>query len=183
MDYNQVARRAIDPIHRVGRVSKIYGIGGEVIIKLYSGVEASELINRVAKEPLWIEIDSIATPFFVRSAKRQGLGAMVAIFDYFDSEQRSQLVVGREVYMYGYQRQRERASDWENLQGYAFMDSRSGVSGRIVEVIDNTLNPLILVDISNSDEVYVPLAENLVVSIDKDSQTLIMELADGFFDL
>ncbi len=181
MNYNDKARAAIDPIHKIGKVTKNYGSEGEVVLKLGGAITARELIERVKEEPLWIEIDSIATPFFVLSAKNQGVGAAVVKFQFIDSEQRSTIVMGREVFLSSVEREREKASDWGELEGYNFEDVTSGVSGKVIEVIDNSLNPLLLVSIGE-EEVYVPLAEDLIVGFDSNHRVISMELVEGFFE-
>ncbi len=182
MDYNAKAKSAISATHKVGKISKLYGTAGEVVVKLFDVLSAREFIEITKKESLWIEVDSIATPFFVSTAKNQGAGAAVVTFDYIDSEQKAQLVVGSDVYIKSVQRERERASDWAEIEGFTFEDVSSGVEGKIVEVIDNSLNPLMLVRLENDEEVYVPLAEDLVVGFDAKSKLISFELAEGFFE-
>ncbi|MFI3287853.1 MAG: hypothetical protein R3Y61_05170 [Rikenellaceae bacterium] len=181
MDYNSLARSAVNSIHKVGKVSKLYGTEGEVVVKLYDVLTAREFIEITKGEPLWIEVDTIATPFFVSSAKSQGAGAAVVTFDYMDSEKKAALVVGGDVFLKSVVRERERAGDWGELLGYTFEDVTSGMRGVIREIVDNSLNPLMLVGFEGSREVFVPLSEDLIVGFDAKDKVVSFELVEGFF--
>lgn len=182
LEYNTRAEEAISAIHKVGRISKLYGANGEVVVKLYDALDAKEFANKTKKEPLWIQIDSIATPFFVASAKNQGAGASVVAIDDIDSAIKADLVIGKEVYMESVVVRRQRATDWELLEGYDFEDTTSGVCGVIAEVIDNSLNPLLFIKTDKQEEFYVPIAEELISSINKKKRVVTFELVEGFFE-
>ncbi len=183
MNYNDKARNAIDPIHRIGRVTKGYGSEGEVVIKLggEGGLSSRELISKVKEEPLWIEIDSIATPFFVLDAKSQGVGAVVVRFEFIDSKQSSSIVMGKEVFLESLERKRHKASDWGTLEGFEFRELTSGLTGTVLEVIENSLNTLLLIDIDGNEH-FIPLAEELISSLNTKSKVISMTLVEGFFD-
>lgn len=186
MDYNSFARSAVDSIHKVGKVSKLYGTEGEVVVKFNGAVTAREFIEITKKETLWIEVDTIATPFFISSAKSQGAGAAVVTFDYVDTQKKAELVVGCEIFLKSVVRERERAGDWGELLGFEFEDVTSGHRGVIEDILDNSLNPLMLVRFEDnseegSREVYVPLSEELVVGFDAKHKLVSFELVDGFF--
>ncbi len=182
MEYNARASRAVDATHKVGRITKQYGAEGEVVVKLYDALDAREFAARTNKEPLWIEIESIATPFFVASAKNQGVGASVVVFDEIDTEQKAKMLIGKEVYLESVKVKRERATDWDMLEGYTFEDVTSGVEGVIVEIIDNSLNPLLFIKTSKNEEFYVPCAEDLIVSFDEKNRLISFKLLEGFFN-
>ncbi len=181
MDYNAVAREALDPIHRVGKVSKIYGVNGEVLVRLTGDLGARDVIDLTQDEPLWIEIDSIATPFFVKSAKSQGTGSMVVTFDHIDSEQKANIIIGRDAFLLSAEKERQKAGDWPDMEGYKFLDLTSGHKGVVLEIIENSLNPLLLIERENGEECYVPLAEELIESVSKRQRTIKMRLAEGIF--
>ncbi len=180
-DYNETARKAIDSIHKVGRISKLYGTAGEVVIKLYDAIAAREFIEKTKNESLWVEVDTIATPFFVATAKSQGAGAVVATFDYIDSEPKAQLIIGAQVYLQSVSVKRERATDWDDLVGFDFEDVTSGVTGKILEIVDNSLSPLMFVRLENGEEIYLPLAEELIVGFDAKKRLVSLELVADFF--
>ncbi len=188
MNYNATAKSALNPIHRVGRITKLYGEQGGVSVKLKGGnvvfekneleLNAKNFAQIIKTEPLWIEIESIATPFFVTSAKPQGASAVAVTLDYIDTEQKAEMLIGTQIFVRGIECQRERASDWDDLAGLKFTDQTSGKTGVVMEVIENSLNPLLFVEIEG-EEHYVPLAKDLIMEINH--ELVVYQLPENFF--
>lgn len=177
MDYNERAQRAIAPQNCVGLISRVYGKGGELVVKLLDNFPSTKV------ELLWVEIDHIATPLFLHSIAAQGASKAVVVFDDFRSEELSSALLGLKVYSEQAQAEDVQESELDYLVGYAFSDSVSGNAGKVVEVYDSALNPLMSVDFGGDlGEVLVPIADDLVKKLDERKRVIIMSLAEGFFE-
>lgn len=172
MDYNEVAKSALDDRNVVGSVQKIFGTKGEVVIKLW------DTFPDDICEPLWVEIDSLAVPVFVKSLRSQGQAKAVAVFDDFESVELAEMLVGRKLY--SLQAQGEDAhEDYSYLKSFVLRDLTSGREFAIVDYIDCEYNPLLELD----GGALVPISEELIEKVDQKRKRIEVRLADGIFDL
>lgn len=177
MEYNARAARAVQASNCVGLISRIYGKGGELAIKLLDTFPES------GAELLWVEIDSIATPLFLCSFSMQGNSKAVVVFEDFQSEDLATTLLGLKLYAENAESIDDEESDLDFLIQYTFKDTTSSLTGRVVEVYPSELNPLINVDFGGDrGEVLVPIADDLIEKIDNRRKILTMNLAEGFFE-
>lgn len=179
VDYNTRAARAVEAENCVGLVSRLYGRGGELVIKLLDTFPHKA-------ELLWIVSDQIATPLFLRSFAAQGASKAVVCFEDFDSEELANSLIGKKLYSENAEQDQpddDAQGVWSFLAGYHFEDLTSGYQGAVVEVYDSEMNPLLGVDFGGSlGEVLVPVADDLVENIDKRRRRVTMRLAEGLID-
>lgn len=183
MNYNDRAAAATIHENRVGQITKIYGTNGELVVKLWDNFPQS-IINSNFKEPLWVEIDTIATPIFLCSFKNQGASKAIVAFEDFSNEQLSAMLVGMDIYAEIVEiTDNSVGSDLSYLENFSFLDITSSRSGVVRAVIDNKLNPLLEVDFEDRQGVLVPIAEPLIEKLSRRKRTIVMRLAVGFHDL
>lgn len=181
-NYNERAAAAIESQHLCGRISKLYGKQGELVVRLYGDLSVDEFAAKLRKEPLWVEIDAIATPFFATSVKGQGVSGAVVVLEDVDNERLGEMLVGSNFYIGSAVSRRERADDWSMLEGCRFVDVTSSTEGVIKSVIDNSLNPLLEVVVDGGAEFFVPIAEELIKGCNKRKKIVQLELVEGFFE-
>lgn len=179
VDYNTRAARAVEAENCVGLVSRLYGKGGELVIKLLDTFPQKA-------ELLWIVSDRIATPLFLRSFATQGASKAVVCFEDFESEELAFLLIGKKLYAENAEQDQQdddAQGVWSFLAGYRFEDLTSGHQGEVVEVYDSEMNPLLGVDFGGDlGEVLVPVADELVERIDKKRRKVTMRLAEGLIE-
>lgn len=181
MGYNERAAAIIEPSNVVGLISKSYGAAGQVVVRVWDNFP-QDILDGDFAEPLWVEIDSIATPLFIASLDRQGNSKAAVVFDDFVTEGATSMLVGKKLYaQFADEVISEKSVDWSFVEGFSFCDSTSGRKGRVMSFIENSMNPLINVDFEEIGEVLVPMAEALVEKLSKRSATLAMRLPLGFF--
>ncbi len=175
-DYNAICSEIINPDYQVGTISKLYGTEGELVVKLWDTFPHGML-----DEPFWVEIDSLPVPLWIGSFQKQGLSKAVIVFDDFESEALSRLLLGKAIYS----ARAEVVQEEEHpLVGMRFEDITSSCSGEIVDFIDSEMNPLLVVELPDQDEeVLVPYNERFVVEIKKRKGLVILELPEAIFDL
>lgn len=182
VSYNQWAASAIRPELWVARVSRSYGSGGELVLKLGDNFP----MDRSSDDPLWVEIDSLPVPLFVSEFSMQGNSKAVVVFEDFKNEELAARLLGLKVY--SMQAQSEDASDdepqgeWGFLVGFTITDTTSGQIGTVVDYIDNIMNPLLVVEIQDEQH-YIPIAEELVEKISQRRKTIKLNLPQGILDL
>ncbi len=167
-----------DRMIAVGKITKLYGKAGELIVRLYDEFPYSD---ETYDDPFYVVLNGITTPIFIGSFAQQGKQKAVVEFDDFDNELRAQELVGLEI-MAEIEGVDSDNFSLEMLVGYALNDKRSGKSGIITGFIDNPNNPLFEVDIDGV-EIYVPAVEDIVLMIDTDSEYVDVNLPEGLLDL
>lgn len=182
MAYNNRAESAIVPENVVGQITKSYSADGEVIVRMWDNFPQN-ILDGDFSEPLWVEIDAIATPFFLRSFKTQGTSKAVAAFEDITSEQLSAMVVGKKIYAEIFEvTDSSVGSDLSYLEGFTFTDINSNKTGVVTKFVANSLNPLLEVDFDDIKECLVPVAEPLIEKLSRRKSSITMRLPDGFFD-
>ena len=74
-----------------------------------------------------------------------------------------------------------RLNDHEII-GYEVEDQNKGTIGTVVGVVDLKSNPLLIVDF-NEKEILIPLVEELIVHVDRDSKRIKVNTPEGLIDL
>lgn len=179
-----------DADNAVGRIKKGYGStveqgdgrrSGDLWVTLFDSFP--ETWNTA--EPLWVEIDSLAVPLFVSAIERKGAGSAVVRFDDFEWEEQAAMLVGKVLYREGNPAEEgedEDGDDFEAWCGFELTDRASGRTGRVAAFYDYPGNPLLGVDF-DGQEVMVPVADEVIVSVNERKKRLEAVLPEGLFEL
>ena len=168
-----------------GRVSKTFGLNGELVISLYDTFTYEN-----NGEPVYFQLEGIWTPLFFASLRRRGQSKAVVVFDDMETEFRASELVGKEFFGRldpKEQRKKENKEKdeelyLEDLIGYAVRLAGQKESGQITGFIENEFNPLFEIT-WNDSELLIPAADDFIVRIDEKSRTIEMELPEGLLDL
>ena len=178
----------LDDLHQVAQVLKSNGTDGELVMSFRD--IAPEDIN--IKEPVFIVFDGLPVPFFIESFTRRGNSkALVRLTD-IENQEDVEEIAGKAIYI-----------DSDNLpevsfeeDGYAALigwmvltpsedasdEDEDSLTvdevGEITDFIDIPNNPCIEVETKNG-AVMIPLHEDLILSVDPDSQEIIMQIPEG----
>jgi 16S rRNA processing protein RimM len=165
----------------VGRVSKTFGLNGELVLNLYDTFPFEDPIG----ESVYVEIDGIRTPFFFASFRRRGQSKAVAVFDDLESEYRASELVGREFFAVAGEEIDESDDDeiyLEDLIGYTVHIQGYKSTGEITGFIDSEFNPLFEVAWQDT-EVLIPAADDFIAGIDEKKNILTLDLPEGLLEL
>lgn len=166
-------------LEAVGRISKTFGLEGELILALFDEFPEDFYIE----EPLFVHIDGLAVPLFCDRFTRRGRSGAVAVFADFGSERRAEELIGKTLHL----EMEPEAGDagdgriyLEDIVGYtAVVDGITDC--KVLDFIDGD-NPLFRLEVSGK-EVFVPAVEDFIAEIDGDKKTIIFELPVGLLDL
>ena len=182
----------------VGKISKPFGLGGELLVNLYDTFPAEP--NK--EEPLYVRIDTLAVPLFIDRFERRGrTGALVRFAD-IDSEVRASELVGLECYLReadDEQEGPEGAEDeelyFEDLIGFQAVLNEK-LTGFVEDFIDNDMNPLLVIRIKNQSqqeetsaeadpghEIFIPATDEFIAELDEETRTIVFDLPEGLLDL
>lgn len=161
----------------VGRIGRLFGTDGGVMITLYSNLPD----NLQDEEPLFVVIDELAVPLFFNSFERRGKAGAVVHFDDIDTERRAEeYLVGREIFIEEEDDDDDDEFYMEDLIGFQAIvgDHR----GEVTDYYDSEANPLFEVTIEGREHL-VPAAEEFIAGIDFEGGKIKFVLPDGLLEL
>ena len=168
-----------EEVLRIGYFAKPHGIKGELSL-----VTEHELFEDEKDPYLICEMDGILTPFYIKSFRNKNKSVILVQLEGIDDEKSAKRYVNQEVF---YPANRLKAlliddSSWQHFTGYVLEDKTQGMVGVITGVDETTINTLFRVDYREK-ELLVPVADELVVSVEETQRKIIVSLPDGILDL
>jgi len=164
---------------RIGFFAKPHGIKGELSL-----VTDYDLFEDKDDPFLICEMDGILVPFFVESFRYKNNSVILAKLEGVDDVISAKQFVNQEVF-YPANRLKTPSIDeqsWKIFTGYMLADKKHGELGIINEVDMTTLNTLFKVDYQGK-ELLVPVADELVDSINQAQQKITVSLPEGLLSL
>jgi 16S rRNA processing protein RimM len=165
---------------KAGKISKPYGIRGEVQIILIP-FTAQHIIEG---NPLLIDLDGQRVPFFMESVDLVSQDQAIIKFEFIDTVDEARKVAGCDVYL-DTAHAPEPAKELVDLQkvvGYQAYDLKLGSLGKVMEYVSHEMNPVWLIGFSEK-EIMVPAIKELVRKIDHSGQELHLDLPEGITEL
>lgn len=166
-----------EDVYKIGRLGRAHGVKGEV-----SFMFDDDVFDRVDAEYLVLEVDGIMTPFFMEQYRFRSDSLCLVKFCDIDTQSQASALTGCDVYF-----PRALAAVCDNdemslasLVGYDIIDSSdNAVVGRIASIDSQTAN--VLFELENG--MLIPATDDLVISIDTDGRTIVMDLPEGLLEL
>ena len=166
----------------VAEVIKTFGVNGELVLKLYSSFpEEIDL-----EEPVFIDIDGIAVPFYFKAFRFNGKSKAVVVFDDFESELFAEELIGK-IVLYDdelLEDENDEPSPFDFV-GYKVLThcDTPQMIGTVEDYYDYPNNPLFQVLTADDQEILLPVNEDFIVAIDDEQEALYVELPEGFLDI
>ncbi len=139
------------------------------------------------EEPLFVSIDALAVPLFLRSFQRRGTHQAHVQFEDFDSTQRVTELLGKELSIQKTSlpvKKPVSSKDeftFEDLIGFEvkILD----LNGHITDFYDNDANPLFEIELSSGETSLVPAVEDFIAGIDFHKRIIKFVLPEGLLEL
>ena len=170
--------RAKSELLRVARVLKSNGTEGEILIGFRE--ISPEDLNQ--KEPVFITFDGLPVPFFIESFSRKGSNRALARLTGVKNLQDAEELVGKDIFAKpdGIN-EYESADDGltvEDLIGWTLKNADGNAVGEITDYEDIPGNTCLYVE-TKDGQVMVPLHEDLILSVDEDSESISVSIPEG----
>ena len=159
---------------KVGFVSKLNGFQGELVL-------ASKDDDVFDAEFLFLKLDGINVPFHIEEVFEKGGNIIVRLEDVNDEVQ-AQRYVNSEVFMETKKKPGKHTLAAHELVNYRIIDAAYGDLGPILR-IDELPQQEIAVCQVGGKQVLVPLNNDFIDEIDRESKSIKMTLPDGLIDL
>lgn len=166
-----------EEVYRIGRLGKTHGVKGELSL-LFD----DDVFDRTDADYLVLDVDGILVPFYIEEYRFKSDTTAIIKFEDVDTQERARELTGCDVW---FPRQlADTAGDdgpsLAMLVGYTIVDAATGTTvGRIDDIDDSTANILFCLD----GQRLIPVAEELVTDIDRDHQTITMNIPAGLLEL
>lgn len=165
-----------DDVFKIGRLGKPHGVNGEVTF-LFD----DDVFDRSDADYLFVEIDGLLVPFFIEEYSFRSDNSALMTFEGVDTVEKAGELTGCGVWF-----PRSLAVDSGDgsaskaeIIGYTVIDATTGKAvGTITAVDDSTANLLFIVD-REGEEVLIPASPELIVSIDKKSKEITVDVPEG----
>jgi 16S rRNA processing protein RimM len=165
---------------KAGKISKPYGLRGEVNIFLES--EAGKHIE--PDTPLFIDIDGQRVPFFVEEVGLLSNEQAIVKFGFIDTLEAAREVAGCALYFDGHLQfdSSEAGEDQARLIGYTASDREHGLLGKIVDYLPHPMNPMFVIQ-SDSKELMIPAVQDFIDQINPETESIHFILPEGLTEL
>lgn len=163
----------------IGYISKTRGLKGE--LQLFFEFDDYESL---ALDTLFLSIDGKLVPYFVERAKILPNHTAYVFFDDVDHIDKAQPLIRKQVYLPNSKLPERHPDDFRltDLKGYTVVDKTYGTLGEIVEVHQYPQQYVAAVMYKES-ELLFPLTDEWMLSVDKDSSVLEVDLPAGLVDI
>ena len=168
-----------DSLHFLGRLGKPWGHQGELTVHLEE-VDIDEITHAGS---IFVDIDGQRVPFFFTKLYEKGRDTLIK-FDDFHDPQSASILVGRDIYAPPGHLADGSDESWdpEEFVGLLVRDEKHGELGEVTALEGNAKNP-VLVIMLGSQEVMVPLVDEMIVDINMEERSLLIRTPEGLIDL
>jgi 16S rRNA processing protein RimM len=159
-----------------GRISKQYGLRGSVHVIL-DPVAKKEIKEGI---PLFIQIDGQRVPYFVEELTMLSGDQAIIKFEFIDDVEKARAVSGADLYLDTETdvRTGETGGGLRTLSGYRAYDRSIGYLGRVRDLMEHDLNPVLLID-HHGRELMVPAIPEFILNIDHRKKSILFDLPEG----
>ena len=164
----------------LGRISKVYGHDGTVNIRL-----EKKFIEKIPlMESVFLEVEGKPVPFLIESSDYPGGDILRLKFDGYNSIEKVSEFTGCRVFLTENDGSIEQNHpDFHLLSGYSILLADGSLLGTINSIIENPGQMLAAVQVKGKKEIYIPLHEDLITSVDQKRRQIIMDLPEGLTEL
>jgi 16S rRNA processing protein RimM len=163
----------------IGYITKTKGLKGEV--QLYFEFDAYENLDL---DVVFADMNGKMVPFFVESHKLYPNSTGLFYFDDIDHIDKAQVLVKKKIYL-PLTKMPERDEDdftYNDLKGYIVSDQTKGELGEIIAVNEYP-QQFVATLVYQEKEILFPLNEDMIIEIDEEEKTLLVDLPEGLLDL
>ncbi|MDD3567367.1 MAG: ribosome maturation factor RimM [Bacteroidales bacterium] len=163
----------------IGKIQKTHGVNGELQVS-WSTDFYPEDHNF---ESVFLVIEGIPIPFFVQSIRMKGADSSIITLDEIGTIQQAEELVGLKVMAEVKSSGSSDELTLDDLVGFIVITNRGVQLGTIEVLQDYAGNLVFELQTASGNELLIPASPELIVEIDEDSKSIIMELPEGIADL
>lgn len=164
----------------LGKIRKAHGYEGAVMMS----PEDTFTEELPQMEWVFIEIDEKPVPFLVSSLTENASGNIVLKFEGYDSPEVMTEFIGCRVFIeQGSADNENELSPFMILEGYKIFDSDKKLLGVVTMVMSLPMQYMLVLENEEKEEILIPLNEDWVLEINREQESIYMDLPDGIIQI
>ncbi len=172
-------------ITEIGKFNHPHGINGEISAVIDDCVDVEAL------KCIVVEFDGILIPFFINSVRSKSSTTVLLGIDDVENEIQASKFSNKIIYALADDSAIAEdidSSDEDGLYasdliGYKIESVDGVLNGEIVDIDDSTANVLFIVLTADNRQILVPVADELIDSIDERGRKILVDLPQGLLDI
>ena len=160
----------------VGRITKLFGVKGEVVINLYDTLPDN---FNWEEQPFFTKVEELVVPLFCDSFARRGQRSAVVAFADIDNEKRAEMLLDHELMLDIKEEGDDDEFYFDDLIGFEVRIGRT--KGKLTDFYDNDFNPLFEIELKGKHHL-VPAVEEFIAAIDFEKRFIKFVLPDGLIE-
>ena len=174
----------IEACYYIGYTSKVHGKQGELIITL--DVDFLEECKRL--ESVLIQMNKTDTsliPFFISKSQIQNNGTLRIKLDDVDEITEAKLLVGKGVYIPSTLLPKLSGNQFyhHEVANFKIIDTNYGEVGLLNQILNHPKQAILEVINTDNKEILIPIADDIIVNVDRANKTIEVNTPDGLIDL
>lgn len=161
----------------IGFLRKTNGVGGELFLVFNEGFSGKNAFDNF----LFLEIEGLPVPYKLESFELRDDQLAVVKLKYIDSKEVAHGYLGCKVYSFIENRRSDDEFNPFALTGYLVYNQKNQEIGTI-DGINNYGGNIVLTVLTDNGEVLIPYHNQLLISTDKQSKSIMIDIAQGLFD-
>lgn len=165
---------------QLGYIAKLHGFKGEVSLFL----DVTDPSEYASLDAFYIEINGTLTPFFVESFQLKQKGFAAVKLEGVNSENDAKVLLRKSCFLplsLLPELDDNHFYDHEVI-GFDVVDERFGLVGKLEQVIDLSVNPLLQI-MNGEKEVLIPFVQGLIQKVDRPEKTLHISVPEGLIEM
>ncbi len=174
----------LDECYYLGYTSKVHGKQGELTIKLE--VDFLEECKRL--ESVLIQMNKMDTsliPFFISKSHFQNNGTLRVKLDDINEIADAKPLVGKSVYIPNHFLPKLEGNDFYHHEviDFKIIDTNYGEVGQLNQILNYPKQAIFEVVNSDNKEILIPIADDIIVNVNREKKTIEVNSPDGLIDL
>jgi len=168
-----------DKYFRLGRVLKTYGYKGDLVF----AIDSDDPSAFSGLDMVFLDMEGSLVPWFIGRIAIEGSSGTVSIDD-VGTPEKAQELVGCDIYL-PIERLApltDRSFYFHEVIGFTAIDSNHGVIGTVAEILDRPEQEIIRI-VKGDQEILVPLADEIIVEVDRKGKIIHLDTPPGLVDL
>lgn len=169
-------------VFRIGTLGKPHGVKGELTFQF-----DDDIFDRTDTGYVFVKIDGLLVPFFFDAYRFRTDETALVTFSDIDTEEKAAELSGCDVYFprsVAAEAGDDEAVSVAELVGFSvFDDNDDEFIGTIEGIDDSTANVLFQVKTEEGKELLIPVSDDLITDIDRESESITMTIPEGLLSL
>ncbi|MHC1702574.1 MAG: ribosome maturation factor RimM [Tenuifilaceae bacterium] len=163
----------------IGTIQRTHGVSGEFQVVWNDDFYLEEQ----NLESVFIEFEGIPVPFFISSIRTKGDDKALVKLEDVDDMNVANEFVGLKLLLPSDQIEIDDELQLKDLIGYTLISNHNQLVGKIIDYQEYQSNSVFTIHHQSGSEVMIPAVEELIIEVDEENKTLVMEIPEGLIDL